>query len=56
MRRCVWSRILKDEEPMARVGPKRHREKKKNIYIYIMACEYKSAISTDIINTTKDKL
>jgi len=31
MRRCVWSRNLKNEEAMARVGPQRHR----NIYIYI---------------------
>jgi len=25
MRRCVWSRNLKNEEAMARVGPQRHR-------------------------------
>ena len=31
MRRCVWSRNLKNEEAMARVGPQRYR----NIYIYI---------------------
>ena len=24
MRRCVWSRDLKNEEAMARVGPQRH--------------------------------
>jgi len=28
MRRCVWSRNLKNEEAMARVGPQRHRNKK----------------------------
>jgi len=28
MRRCVWSRNLKNEEAMARVGPQRHRGKK----------------------------
>jgi len=27
MRRCVWSRNLKNEEAMARVGPQRHRKK-----------------------------
>ena len=30
MRRCVWSRNLKNEEAMVRVGPQRHREKKEN--------------------------
>jgi len=30
MSRCVWSRNLKNEEAMARVGPQRHK-KKKNI-------------------------
>ena len=29
MRRCVWSRNLKNEEAMARVGPQRHRREKK---------------------------
>jgi len=29
MRRCVWSRNLKNEEAMARVGPQRHRGEKK---------------------------
>ena len=28
MRRCVWSRNLKNEEVMARVVPQRHRKKK----------------------------
>ena len=33
MRRCVWSRNLKNEEAMARDGPQRHRgEKIKKIY------------------------
>ena len=27
MRRCVWSRNLKNEEAVARIGPQRHREK-----------------------------
>ena len=29
MRRSVWSRNLKNEEAKARVGPQRHRKKKK---------------------------
>ena len=29
MRRCMWSRNLKNEEAMARVGPQRHRKQKK---------------------------
>jgi len=28
MRRCVWSRNLKNEEAMARVAPQRHKKKK----------------------------
>jgi len=28
MRRYVWSRNLKNEKAMARVGPQRHKEKK----------------------------
>jgi len=32
MRRCVWSRNLKNEEAMARVGPQRHREEKNTQY------------------------
>jgi len=28
MRRCVWSRNLKNEETMTRIGPQRHRTKK----------------------------
>ena len=28
VRRCVWSRILKNEEAMTRVGSQRHRKKK----------------------------
>ena len=28
MRRCVWSRNLKNEEAMARAGPQRHRKQK----------------------------
>jgi len=27
MRRCVWSRNLRNEEALARVRPQRHREK-----------------------------
>ena len=34
MRRCVWSRNLKNEEAMARVGPQRHRGNGKYISIY----------------------
>ena len=33
MRRCVWSRNLKNEEVMVRVGPQRHRKKKNSEYI-----------------------
>jgi len=29
MRRCVWSRNLKNKEAMARVGPQRHRKQNK---------------------------
>ena len=29
MSRCVWSRNLKNEEAVARVGPQRHKKKKK---------------------------
>ena len=32
MRRCVWSRNLKNEEAMARVGPQRHRKQNKQTY------------------------
>ena len=28
LRRCMWSRILMNEEAMARVGPQCHRERK----------------------------
>ena len=36
VRRCVWSRNLKNEEAMTRVGSQRHsKKKKKYIYIYI---------------------
>jgi len=34
VRRCVWSRNLKNEEAMARVGPQRHRKRKKNTTNY----------------------
>jgi len=34
MCRCVWSRNLKNEEAMARVGPQRHKEKKLHADIY----------------------
>jgi len=27
MRRCVWSRNLKNEEAMARIGPQLHKKK-----------------------------
>jgi hypothetical protein len=30
VRRCVWSRNLKNEEAKTRVGPQRHRLKKSN--------------------------
>ena len=28
MRRCMWSRHLKNEEALARAGPQRHKKKK----------------------------
>ena len=35
MRRCVWSRNLKNEEAMAGVGPQRHRKENNNLYVII---------------------
>ena len=36
MRRCVWSRNLKNEEVMAHVGPQRHLKKKSiNIFDFV---------------------
>ena len=35
VRRCVWSRNLKNEEAATRVGSQRHRKKYVYIYIYI---------------------
>jgi hypothetical protein len=32
MRRCVWSRNLKNEQAMTRVGSQRHSKKKKKYY------------------------
>jgi len=42
MRRCVWSRNLKNKETMARVGPQGHR--KKYIIIIIIIVMKKSRI------------
>jgi len=39
MRLCVWSRNLKNEEAMARVGPQRHRGKKSNGF-YEQGCPF----------------
>jgi len=36
MRRCVWSRNLKNEEAMDRVGPQRHRRKNKLGMMYVI--------------------
>jgi len=35
MRRCVWSRNVKNEEAMARVGPQHHRKKKTKVKPYL---------------------
>jgi hypothetical protein len=35
---CVWSRNLKNEAALARVGLLRQRKQKKKIYIYICVC------------------
>jgi hypothetical protein len=32
VRRCVWSRNLKNEEATARVGPQRHKKKEHSRY------------------------
>ena len=40
VRRCVWSRNLKNEEAMARVGPQRHRKQNVCMYIYVCMCVY----------------
>jgi len=34
MRRCVWSRNLKNEEAMDRIGPQRHRKQTIKIQVY----------------------
>ena len=44
VRRCVWSRNLKNEEAMTRVGSQRH-SKYIYIYIYIYVFTFKSCIS-----------
>jgi len=36
MRRCVWSRNLKNEEAMARVGPQRHRKKNDDFFFVLI--------------------
>ena len=38
MRHCVWSRNLKNEEAMARVGPQRHRKQTKQNKLYPITC------------------
>ena len=40
MRHCMWSRNLKNEESMARVGPQHHRGKKIIITKYFLALEF----------------
>jgi len=34
VRRCVWSRNLKNEDAMAPVGPQSHNEKRSLVYNY----------------------
>jgi len=36
MRRCVWSRNLKNVEAVARVGPQRYRKKKSSVLIKVV--------------------
>ena len=48
MRRCVWSRNLKNEEAMVPVGPQRHRKFIYILYIYIYLFIY---FSRPIFNT-----
>ena len=40
MRRCVWSRNLKNEEAMTRVGSQRHQKKNEymNVCLWIVSC------------------
>ena len=33
MRRCVWSRNLKNEEATDRVGPQRHRKQNNTLFL-----------------------
>ena len=49
MRRCVWSRNLKNEEAMARVGPQRH-EGGGGMFNYV-SIFYISSPSSDLILT-----
>jgi len=42
MSHCVWSRNLKNEEAMARIGPQRHRKQiktKQTKPMYIINCQ-----------------
>jgi len=51
MRRCVWSRNLKNEEAMARFGPQRHREiKLKNLDILIYKVVFQLYPRTPLTN------
>ena len=43
MRRCVWSRNLKNEEAMAQFGPQGHRGKKKKKF-YVLPTEFVSEV------------
>jgi len=45
MRRCVWSRNLKNEEVLTRVGPQRHKKtKQKYMYIYIYIYKFRGSL------------
>ena len=36
MRRCVWTRNLKNKEAMAHIGPQRHRKQKMHlIFVFV---------------------
>jgi hypothetical protein len=44
MRRCVWSRHLKNEEAMARVAPQPNKNKYRYVYIFLFLCMFCSVL------------
>jgi len=49
MRRCVWSRNLKNEEAMAHVGPQRHTGGK-NLLLIIWCKSQDNAYHTELLS------